>query len=82
MVLFVILVEAASGIVLALRVVTLPPTFTYAVDSAIRAQAAAGWPGQAAYNRALANIHSEFPHGIDLLPHTLARCIGGSSRGR
>lgn len=75
--LLVILVEASSGIVLATRALRLTVEFTSALHAAIRSQAAAGWPGHAAYDRALASIHRQCPHGTDLLRHALARCHGG-----
>ena len=75
--LHVILVDADSGIIRALRVVSFSPTFTRALHVAIRQQATSPWPGRAAYDAALAEIYRQYPTTAHLLARTLAVSRGG-----
>jgi hypothetical protein len=71
------LVEAQSGLVRALRVVTFLPAFTRALHFAIREQAALPWLGREAYEEALASIYKRYPTSGDLLARAVARTVGG-----
>ena len=71
------LIEADSGLVRALRVVTFSPAFTRALHSAIRQQAASPWPGREAYDDALASVYKRYPTSKDLLRRAVARSVGG-----
>jgi hypothetical protein len=73
----IILVDAASGLILALRVVTFSPTFTRALHAAIRAQAENTWGGRAAYHAAFADLYRCYPTSADLLRCAGARTCGG-----
>ena len=73
----IILVDAASGLVLALRAVTFSPAFTRGLHAAIRAQAASRWVGQAAYDAALADIYRRYPTSAHLLRCATLRTRGG-----
>lgn len=76
--LHVILLDAASGLVCALRSVTFSPEFTLALHGAIHAQAEAPWPGNAAYDAVLAAIYRRYPTSADLLKRAIARTHGGA----
>jgi hypothetical protein len=73
----IIVVDAVSGLLLALRVVTFSPTFTGALYAAIRAQAENSWVGQAAYDAALADLYRRYPTSADLLKRAVGRTQGG-----
>lgn len=62
-----VLVDATTGIIRALRVVTLTPTFTRLFHDAIREQAARPWPGAAAYDAELAALYQRYPSTAALL---------------
>lgn len=72
-----ILVDAATGLVRVLRVVTWSPAFTAALHLAIRDQHAAGWPGDAAYNSAVLGAQARYPTSDALLATAIARTDGG-----
>lgn len=63
----VVLVDATTGIIRALRVVTLSATFTRLLHDAIREQAARPWPGDAAYDAELATLYQRYPSAAALL---------------
>lgn len=63
----VVLVDAETGIIRALRVVTLSPTFTRLLHDAIREQAARPWPGDALYDAQLAALYQRYPSTTALL---------------
>lgn len=63
----VVLVNAATGIIRALRAVTLSPTFTRLLHDTIREQAARPWPGDAAYDAELAALYQRYPSTAKLL---------------
>jgi hypothetical protein len=73
----VILVDAGTGLVRALRVVTFSLAFTGVIHAAIRSQAEFPWIGPVGYDIALANIYRRYPTTADLLRHAIARTRGG-----
>ena len=73
----VILVDADTGIVRALRQITLSPALTTALHLAIRDQAARPWPGQAAYDLQLARLYARYPTTDALVSVARARSLGG-----
>lgn len=76
----IILVDADSGIIRALRALTLSPAFTRALHAAIREQAARPWPGDAAYDRQLGAVQARgTPAQLARLLHAHGgvRCFGG-----
>lgn len=73
----VILVDASSGIIHALRAVSFSPAFTAALHLAIREQAARPWSGQAAYDRQLTELYTRYPTSEALLPLATARTAVG-----
>ncbi len=72
------LIEAKTGIVRALRVVTFSPEFTYALHNAIREQAASPWLGRDAYDAALRDAYRHYARSEDLLKRAVARTVGGA----
>lgn len=72
--LHVILVDAATGIVRALRLVTLSPAFTRTLHAAIREQAALPFDG---YDRALREVYARHPSTDSLVARAAIRCTGG-----
>lgn len=72
----IVLVDADTGIVRALRQLTWSPAFTAVVHAAIREQAAKPWD-VAAYDRALAALYQRFPTSEALLRAAVARTEGG-----
>lgn len=75
--LHVLLVDAADGLIRAIRVVTLSPSFTAVLRGSIREQAARPWPGDAAYDRQLQALYQRFPQTAEMLPLATARTPGG-----
>lgn len=73
----VVLVDADTDLARAICVVSFSPEFTRALHGAIRAQAAAPWIGQAAYDAALTEVYRRYPTGGDLLQRAVARTLGG-----
>jgi hypothetical protein len=71
------LVDTESGILRALRALTLGPDFTRALFEAIRDQAAAPIPGRKAYMRHVAEVQRRFPSEA-LIERSLARTFGGA----
>lgn len=76
--LMVVLVEATTGIVQGLRVLSLSPEFTTTLHSAIRAQAERPWPGDEAYDRQLKALYREYPTTDQLVAAATARTVGGA----
>lgn len=74
----VTLVDAATGIIRALRAVTLPPALTAALHLAIRDQAERPWPGGDAYDAALAGLYRRYPTTEALLRVARSRSRGGA----
>lgn len=70
----VVLVDAATGIVRALRLLTLSPAFTRALHAAIREQAALPFDG---YDRALREAYARHPSTDSLVARAAIRCTGG-----
>jgi hypothetical protein len=63
----VILVEAATGLIRALRTVLLPAPLSAALNRAIEEQAARPWPGQAGYEAAVSGVLARHATPADLL---------------
>ncbi len=61
----VVLVDASTGLVRALRAVTIPPLATQKLHNAIRAQAAGDFDS-AAHGHALETIYARYPHSGDM----------------
>jgi len=75
--LFVILVDALTGLVRAMRALTFSPAFTRALHGAIRAQAARPWPGNDEYARQLRALYGRLGSSDALAAQAQARCVGG-----
>jgi hypothetical protein len=73
----VLLIDADTGILKAMRYRTLSPEFTRTLESAIRAQALQPWPGQMAHRRALQTLFAR-SSTQDLLRRAVARTHGGA----
>lgn len=73
----VILVDALTGIVRALRIVSFSPAFTMVLRSAIRDQAARPWPGAAEYDRQLKQIYNRYT-SEQIVARAIARTMGGA----
>lgn len=73
----VLLIDADTGILKALRFVTLSPDFTRALEGAIQAQALQPWPGRVSYERALQTLFAR-SSTQDLLRRAVARTRGGA----
>lgn len=61
----ILLVDAATGLVAAIRVASLVPIVSRALEATIAAQARAPWD-RAAFERALADLYRRYPSGADL----------------
>jgi len=72
----VLLVDAHTGILRALRLVSFSPAFTRALHSAIREQAQAPWD-QALYDSIAAGLYALYPSSNDFVRVAQARCTGG-----
>lgn len=72
----VILVNAATGVIRALRVVSLSPAFTTALHLAILSQAQRPWPGEA-YDRQLADLYRRYPTTEALVARAQSRTVAG-----
>jgi hypothetical protein len=75
--LLIVLVDADSNIVRALRAVRLPPKFTAALHAAIRAQAGRAWTAEA-YNAHVRQAYDRWPTTEEMLRRAVARCRGGA----
>lgn len=62
----VLLVDAATGILKAIRALSIPPHATERLHAAIRAQAAAPWEGREAHLAEIAAIYRRYPDSQDL----------------
>lgn len=76
-VLQVVLVDAATGVLRAIRAVSLSPQVSATLDAAIRAQAAQPWD-EAAYDREIASTYARAPSSESLVRLAQARCVGGA----
>jgi len=74
----VVLVDAHTELVRALRVVTFSPTFTRALHGAIREQAASPWPGRDAHDAARRDQYWHYATSGDLLKRAVAHKVGGA----
>jgi hypothetical protein len=73
----VILVEAKSGLVAALRYLTFSPDFTRRLHEAIRKQYGRPWPGDASYLAQAKRIYAAYSSDRIANALALARCKGG-----
>jgi len=73
----VILVDASSGIIRAMRQVTLSPAFTAKLYELLRAQAARPFPGQVRYDQQIAHYYRRYNSGQMANMVAVARCMGG-----
>lgn len=76
--LHVILCDAGTAIVKALRSVSLSPELSGALHDAILQQAARPWPGQAAYSRQIQATYDAYPTTQAMLQAAQYRTTGGS----
>jgi hypothetical protein len=76
-VLRIILVDAHTGIVKALRTVNLAQEFTEQLRQAIQEQAAKAWNAEE-YDQALAAAYRKYFKSIDMVKVAAVRCTGGS----
>jgi len=72
-----ILVDAPTGIVRALRVCTLSPVFSAELDLVLDGQVALGPVSDERFAAAVKSLHERFPNTHALLAETHARTIGG-----
>lgn len=73
----VILVDAASGLVRAMRQLTLSPDFTAKLVGLIHAQAALPFPGQTRYDQQVAAYYRRYNSNQMATLAAVARCVGG-----
>jgi len=73
----IVLVDRATAIVKALRVVSFSPQFSRALNELVRAQLAETFD-QEAYDAALAQAYRQYPKPRDLLAKRVAHCEGGA----
>jgi hypothetical protein len=73
----VMLIDAATGIIRAIRVVSLSPAFTSALEEAIREQARLPYEA-ATYDRLLDALYARYPSSDALLALAGVRCMGGA----
>ncbi len=73
----VILIDASTGIIRGLRVVTFSPAFTTALHLAIAQQAARPWPGDMEYNRQVQALYQRYPTSRAMVRDAVALTLGG-----
>lgn len=76
-VLQLMLVDAATGILRALRQLSLSHEMTEALYGATIAQAAQPWD-QAGYERTVQAAYTEFPNSVEMATAAPVRCVGGA----
>jgi hypothetical protein len=76
--LFVTLVNAQSGLIEAMRVLSLSPGLTRSIFDAIRRQADIAWTGREAYDRSIAALYRKYPDSAAMLVDSIARSAGGT----
>lgn len=74
----VILVDAGTGVIRALRAISFSLEFTRALHRAVREQAARSWPGEGEYNRQLQAAYSRWPSSQGMVNSARVRCVGGN----
>ena len=74
----VILVDAATGIIKAMRAVTLSPSFTAKLQHEIYEQSVRAWPGPREYARQLQDAYRRYPTSDEMARAALARTKGGA----
>lgn len=72
-----VLIDASDGIIRAMRTVTLSPDFTRKLHRAITDQAAAEWPGEAAYRGQIEAVYQRLATA-QLLKRAIAQTKGGA----
>jgi hypothetical protein len=73
----VCLIDSGTGIVKAMRQVTLSPQFSGALRSAMLAQAARPWIGNAAYDMQISTAYQHWPSPLKMLSACPVKCNGG-----
>lgn len=76
-VLQVILLDATTGIIKVLRLVSFSPDFTRVLLNAIRVQASTPWPGNTSYDNQIQQVYAHYPSTTQMLSAAQARCVGG-----
>lgn len=75
--LLVFLVDASTGILRAMRQVTMSPAFTHALHDAIHHQASLPW-SSGEYDRHLQGLYRRFPSSADMVPKALVTEVTGA----
>lgn len=70
----IVLVDAETGVICALRALTLSPEFTRVLTNAIRAQSAAPWNGTTVYDEHIDAIYRQYPTSESFVNAAVARC--------
>jgi hypothetical protein len=73
----IVLVDAGTGIIRALRAVTFSPEFSRALHRAIHDQAASSWRGQRHYEEAVEALYRRYPTSEAFVAAAQDRCTGG-----
>lgn len=73
----IVLVDAANGLIRAMRSVTWSPAFTVAMRAAVLAQIDRPWPGDIEYQGQLNNLYARYPTTLALLEVSQSRTRGG-----
>ena len=77
MLLSVLLIDADTGILRAMRAVSLSPDFSRALHAAIQTQIETGYPGDDAFGRNITRVYGRYPDTGLMLKDAIARCEGG-----
>lgn len=77
LVLQVVLLDSQTGIVRAIRAVSLSRAFSQVLASAMAAQEATPFAGRSAHDAAVGRVYAQCPETEDLLARTVVRCTGG-----
>jgi hypothetical protein len=77
LILSIALIDRASTIVQALRVVSFSPQFSRALNAVVRRQLDEPFD-KAAYDTALAQAYQQYPKPRDLMSKRVAHCVGGA----
>ena len=71
----IVLVDSDTGVVLALRAVSLSPSFSAALCSAIIAQNSIPYPED--YEERIQAVYAAYPSVDDMMQHCIETCVGG-----
>lgn len=74
---YITLIDADTGMVRVIRALTVSPEFTRSLESTIRAQAAAPWPGMEIHAAKIRAVHERYPTSSSMLDDAVARTTGG-----